>query len=303
MEPISRPTAPDRGPAKWTTRSLLAWMREAFTRAGLDSPRLSAEMLLSFTLGCERLRLYMEADRPAEPAERDALRDLVARALRHEPVQYLVGEAWFYSLPFTVDRRVLIPRPATETLVELVLRHARVEPGFDRAVVADIGTGSGCVAVSILKNLPAARAVGVDRSAEALAVARLNAERHGVDGRLELREGNLLEPVAAERGTLHYLVANPPYIPDHEWESVAANVKDHEPTTALRGGADGLEFVRPLIEGAAGMLRVGGMVAIEIAASTREEALRLARAQPGLLGPRVEDDTDGLPRVLVATKR
>jgi release factor glutamine methyltransferase len=290
-------------PARWTTRSLLAWMRDAFTKADIDSPRLCSEMLLSHVLECDRLRLYMEADRPASPEERDRLRDLVARALRHEPVQYLVGEAWFYSLPFHVDRRVLIPRPSSETIVELVLRHARAEPGFERARFADVGVGSGCLSVAILKNLPEARGIGVDISAGALDVARNNAERHAVADRLSLLEGDLLGPLAAQKGELHYLLANPPYIPDAEWPDVEPNVKNHEPETALRGGADGLSHVRPILEGAGALLRKGGLLAVEIAAASRAEALEIARAQPDLLGPRVEDDTDGLPRVLVATKR
>ncbi|MBL8744976.1 MAG: peptide chain release factor N(5)-glutamine methyltransferase, partial [Phycisphaerae bacterium] len=151
-------------PVQWTTRSLLKWMASTFAERGLDSPRLCAELLLSHVLGCDRMRLYMDADRPAAPLEREALRGLVARALRHEPVQYLVGEAWFFSLPFHVDPRVLIPRHCTEIIVEHVLQHQRAEPGFAPGGVvtlADICTGSGCIAVSLLKNLPSARAVAV----------------------------------------------------------------------------------------------------------------------------------------------
>src|SRR6185295_16304457 len=139
--------------------------------------RLQAELLMAHVLGCERLRLYMDADRPASPLERSALRDLVGRALGHEPVQYLTGEAWFFSLPFKVDRRVLIPRPATETIVEHVLQHARAEAGFggktgEGVVIADVCTGSGCIAIALLKNLPQARAVATDVSPDALEVAR-----------------------------------------------------------------------------------------------------------------------------------
>src|SRR5690606_14692220 len=105
-------------PKRWTTRMLLAWMNDAFTQKGIDSPRLSAELLLSHVLGCERLRLYMDVDRPASEIERTTLRDLVQRAINHEPVQYLTGEAWFFGMQLMVDNRVLIPRPATETIVE-----------------------------------------------------------------------------------------------------------------------------------------------------------------------------------------
>ena len=175
--------------------------------------------------------------------------------------------------------------------------------GFDRASIAEIGVGSGCLSVALLRNLPEAKGVAVDISPGAIEVARANAERHHVDQRLELREGDLLAPLDDRKGELHYLVSNPPYIPDHEWDAVEPNVKDHEPVTALRAGPDGLQFVRPLIENAHHYLQRGGLLAIEIAASTRTQALELARANTELLGPRVEDDTDALPRVLVATRK
>ncbi len=280
-------------------------MTEAFSRAEIDSPRLCAEMLLSHVIGCDRLRLYMEADRPASPLERENLRSLVARALKHEPVQYLVGEAWFFSLPLRADSRALIPRPSTETLVETILRHARMTPGFDRATIADVCAGGGCIAVALLKNLPDARAAACDISLRALELARENAHRHGVGDRMDFLDGDLLDPLLRHPAgrDLHYLVANPPYIPDHEWEAVLPNVKDFEPESALRGGPDGLQFVRPLLEQGPARLRPGGVMAIEIAASTAELALELASAQSGLEAPRIENDLDGLPRVLIARRR
>lgn len=297
----------------WTTRRLLAWMGEAFGKRGLDSPRLQGEMLLAHVIGCDRLRLYTDPDRPASPLERQSLRDLVARALEHEPIQYLVGEAWFFGLPFKVDRRVLIPRPSTETIVEHVLQHARTTPGFggksgEGVLLADVCTGSGCIAVAILKNLAGARGVGTDLSAEALAVAHDNAVRHGVVDRLDLIAGDLLAPLEefpATRGagSLHYLVSNPPYIPDHEWEAVAPNVKDHEPTSALRAGSDGLRYIVPLLEGAPRLLRPGGLLLIEAAASTAEQVRLLASQHPDLEEPAVLKDFEDLPRVVVARRR
>lgn len=290
-------------------------MTEAFTKKGLDSPRLSAELLLTHVLGCDRLRLYMDADRPAAPLERDTLRDLVGRALKHEPIDYLVGEKWFFGMPFHVSPAVLVPRPSTETIVENVLLHARAEPGFggktgEGVRFADVCTGSGCIAVALLKHLSAANAVATDISADALAIAQRNADRHGVRGRIEFLQGDLLAPLNDAAGVstatttdLHYLLANPPYIPDHEWEAVPPNVKDHEPHSALRGGADGMMFVRPLIEGAASFLRPGGVLMVEIAACTAEAAAVLASAQPGLERVRVLNDLDGLPRVVVANAK
>lgn len=288
-------------------------MASAFTEKGLDSPRLCAELLLAHVIGCDRLRLYMDADRPAAPLERETLRGLVARALKHEPVQYLVGEAWFFSLPFHVDKRVLIPRSCTETIVEHILQHHRAEPGFapgGAVTLADICTGSGCIAVALLKNLPNAHAAAVDISKDALAVARDNAERHKVIDRLDLLEGDLLNPLFGHPSgqQLHYLVANPPYIPDAEWDSadpakaVGPNVKGFEPELALRGGPDGLRFVRPLIEHAPKNLRAGGTLMIEIAASTADAALAQATANPMLASPSVINDLEGHPRVLLASK-
>lgn len=288
-------------------------MGEAFARKGLDSPRLQAEMLLAHVIGCDRLRLYTDPDRPASPLERQALRELVTRALEHEPIQYLVGEAWFFGLPFAVDRRVLIPRPSTETIVEQVLQHARTTPGFggrtgDGVLLADVCTGSGCIAIAILKNLREARAIGTDLSPDALAVARQNAVRHGVSDRLDLLAGDLLSPLrefpaTRSAGTLHYLVSNPPYIPDHEWDAVEPNVKDHEPTQALRAGPDGLRYIRPILEEGPAMLRPGGLLLIESAASTAEQVRLMASQHPALEEPVVLRDFEDLPRVIMARRR
>ncbi len=307
-----------RPPAKphedrWTTRRLLTWIGDAFTKKGLDSPRLCAEMLVSHVLGCDRLRLYLDADRPASELEKSTLRDLVGRALKDEPVQYLVGEKWFFGLSFHVDRRVLVPRPATETIVEQVLLHSRAEPGFgggvpgggEGVIFADVCTGSGCIAVALLKNLQRARAIATDVSADALEVARMNADKHGVTPRVEFVQGSLLEPIVEHPAgrKLHYLLANPPYIPDDEWEAVPANVKGYEPTLALRGGADGLDFVRPILSGAAALLIPGGLVMVEVAASRAEEAAAYAKTCAGLEAVRIEPDFEGLPRVIVARRK
>ncbi|MFO0834770.1 MAG: peptide chain release factor N(5)-glutamine methyltransferase [Phycisphaerales bacterium] len=307
----TRATTSTDGP--WTTRRLLSWMGEAFTKKGLDSPRLLAEMLVAHVLSCDRLKLYTDADRPASPLERESLRGLVGRALKHEPVQYLVGHAWFFGLQFQVDRRVLIPRPSTETIVEHVLQHARTQPGFggpkgEGALVADICTGSGCIAVALLKHLTGARAVATDVSRDALDVALENAKKHGVSERLDLLAGDLLSPLdeyppAAQRSALHYLVSNPPYIPDHEWDAVEPNVKDHEPHSALRGGADGMDLVRPIIKDGPAHLRAGGLLLIEVAHAHAKDVLALARAHAMLEDARILRDHEGFDRVVSARRR
>lgn len=288
-------------------------MQEAFARKELDSPRLLAEMLVSHVLGTERLKLYLDPDRPASPLERDTLRNLVARALKHEPVQYLVGEAWFFGLPFKVDPRVLIPRPATETIVEEVLQNIRARHGQgatkgEGVLIADVCTGSGCIAIALLKNLPGARVVATELSADAVEMARTNAIRHGVLDRLDILTGDLLAPLQdypTTRGTasLDYLVSNPPYIPDDEWGAVAPNVKDHEPHLALRGGTDGLDYVRRLLEDGPRLMKPGGLLLIEVADSRAVAAHALAAAHADLEGVRTLKDVESLPRVIVARRR
>lgn len=308
----------------WTTRRLLAWMSTTFAEREMDSPRLLAELLLTRAIGCDRMALYTDADRPASNAERDALRALVGRALKHEPVQYIAGEAWFYGIRFSVDPRVLIPRPATETLVDLVLEHFKPrapEPELDaepdaEAIpetppqsppqpepirLADIGVGSGAIVCALLKNLPHASAIASDISPDAIEVARANAESCAVLPRVEFRAGDLLDPISND-APFDAIVSNPPYIPDREWEKVEPNVKNHEPTHALRAGADGLQFVRPLIQHAPAMLSPGGLLAIELASSTAQQALTLAKQNPALSGVRIADDLEGLPRVLTGVR-
>jgi len=289
-------------------------MSRAFEDKGLESPRRMGEMLIAHVLGTERLKLYMDPDRPATPLELEQLRGMVRRALAHEPIQYLVGEESFFGMTFGVDPRVLIPRPSTQTIVEEVLHHARgsVEgrslresDAGEGILIADMCTGSGCLAAALAANLKGARVVASDLSEDALACARENLERHGLSDRVELAQGDLLapieaHPVAGRAGALRYLVANPPYIPDHEWDEVAPNVKDHEPTMALRAGSDGMDYVRTIIERGPERLAGGGLLCVECAASHAHEVLGLADAHAMLERARIVKDSDGLDRVLVA---
>jgi len=284
----------------WTTRKLLDWLRGAMKDKGVEDSRLCAEMLVAHVIGCQRLRLYMEVDRPASADELASLRALAKRALQHEPVQYLVGEASFYGIALKADKRALIPRPETQTLVdEAVLAIKAIE---DRApLVADVCTGSGCVAIAIAQQVPTALVHASDIDADALALAVENVERTGVHERVTAFEGDLLEALPA--GTRYdALVANPPYIPDDEWASVQPNVKHHEPTHALRGGADGLDLVRPIVAGAADRLSPDGLLAIEIASARADEALGLLNAEGRYQDARVVRDFTGRPRVVAARR-
>lgn len=304
-------------------------MADAFGKAGVDSPRFMAEMLLSHVLACDRLRLYTDADRPASAEELDRLRDLVKRALRHEPVQYLVGEAWFYGLRFRCDARALVPRECTGVIVRRVMEEEkrrgddasekeckvaggealerdegpRTRAGDGRGpMIADVCTGSGCIAIALARMIPAARVVAADISREALALARENAELLGVSDRVEFREGDLLDPFAEFAGRLDYTVANPPYIPDDEWDGVAANVRGHEPEIALRGGADGMRFVRPILEEGPALLRPGGMILVEVASRRADEAREILAGANGITGATILCDQDGLARVVEGSR-
>ena len=283
----------------WTTRRLLAWTSDTFKRRGLDSPRLSAEMLLAHVLAVPRLKLYMDVDRPASELERATFRSLVERALRHEPIDYLVGKAPFFSMMLKVTPAVLVPRPSTETLVEHIVQHQRRTPGFSSPVIADIGTGSGAIAVALTKHIPNSRVIATDLNDDALDVARQNAEAQGVSERIDFRRGDLLEPLREGGVAFHYIASNPPYISDDEWPAVPPNVREHEPPGALRGGVDGLRYLRPLIAESMKLLRSPGQLVLEIGSSQRKAVLDLAE-RAGYAHPEVLVDHERLPRVLVA---
>lgn len=289
---------PDATSQSWTTRTLLAWIADRFAAAGLDSPRLSAEILLTHVIGGGRLGLYTDPDRPASDAERGRLRELVRRALAHEPVQYLVGAWSFYGIELATDARALIPRPSTETLVERVLLEAKSRP---MGTIVDLCTGSGCVAIALARHLPGSRVIATDVSAEALSLAADNLNRTGLTERIELREGALFDPIAGE-GPFDAIVANPPYIPDREWDDVAANVREHEPHGALRGGADGLDLIRPILDEAPGLLAAGGLLAVELAAGHARTVLRSAERDDRLAGAELIADHEGHDRVLLARR-
>lgn len=284
----------------WTTRKLLDWLRGALKDKGVDDARLCAELLVANVIGCERLRLYMEADRPATPEELTALRALAKRALNHEPVQYLVGEWSFYGITLNTDKRALIPRPESQTLVDEAVTSIKAIDG--RApLVADVCTGSGCIAIAIASQVPTAIVHACDIDADAIALAAENIERTNLADRITNYEGDLLAALP-EGEPYDAIVANPPYIPDDEWGEVAPNVKDHEPTHALRGGADGLDLVRPLIVQATDRLRSGGLLAIEVATARAEEALQLLTADERYRDARIVRDFAGRPRIVTAVR-
>ena len=251
--------------APWTVARLLQWTQQYLTQRGVEEARLAAEVLLAHALGCERIELYTRFDSVPGPDRRAAFRELVNGAADHTPVAYLVGRKEFLSLTFEVTPAVLIPRPETEALVVRVLKLCE-ERGLEQPQLLDVGTGSGCIAVTLLKHLPEARAVATDISSEALAVARRNAERHGVADRIDFARADRLDLPAnlVPNGGFDALVSNPPYVAQDEMAVLPENVRAHEPGVALTEQGDGLSFYRAFAEAGPTILRAGGAVLVEI---------------------------------------
>jgi release factor glutamine methyltransferase len=286
----------------WTVGRLLEWTGGFFARKGVDSPRLCAELLLSHVLAMPRIQLYVHHARELSPAELAGYRQLVRRAGEHEPVQYLTGTAHFFGLELKVTPAVLIPRPDTETLVEAVLRHLKLAPdtGTEQPLrIADLCTGSGAIALALAKHLPNARIIATDVSEPAAAVAVENARRLDLAGQVEVRIGDLFEPLAGE-APFHIITANPPYIPTGDLAGLDRNVRDYEPRSALDGGADGLDFHRRLLAGAAGHMRPGGRLFIEMQFDQGQGLQGLAEASGAWAQVHILRDFGGHERVLLA---
>jgi len=253
--------------ATWTTLSVLDWTTKRFTDAGIASARLEAQLLLAHALSCTRTQLYMAFDKPLGEPELASYRELIKRRLAGEPVAYLLGEHEFWGLPFYVSPDVLVPRPDTETVVEVARTLVRGQQDQSKRTapdkpcrILDLCTGSGVLAVSLAKELPAARVIATEISEAAVAIARKNADRNGVADRVDIRLGDLWEPVAGERFDL--IVSNPPYIASAVIATLAAEVK-REPIIALDGGPDGMAFYDRICAAARIHLEPGGALVVE----------------------------------------
>jgi release factor glutamine methyltransferase len=282
----------------WTVLELLRWTAEHFASRGIESARLDAECLLAHALGTSRIALYLDFEKPVGEEERAPFRELVRRrADERVPVALLTGHKEFWSLDFEVTRDVLVPRPETETLVELALRQVQApEAQLD---VLDLGTGSGAIAIALATELPNARFTATDLSAAALEVARRNAETHGVTDRIRFLAGDAFEPVAEERFDL--VLSNPPYVAQGEAPQLAPELL-HEPSAALFSGGDGTDLLARLAREVAARLADDGFMAFEVGA---EQAERVAAwlSEAGLAGVSIHRDAAGQPRVVSASRR
>jgi len=283
----------------WTTLKVLDWTAKRFADAGIDAPRLEAQVLLAHVLGCSRVQLYTGFDRPLEEAELAGYRALIKRRLGGEPVSYLVGEQEFWSLPFFVGADVLVPRRDTETVIEVV-RDVIGDASTTRTIV-DACTGSGCIAIALAKELPGARVLATELSPEAAEVARRNVHRNGFGERVEIRVGDLLAPVA-DVLPVDAIVANPPYVATAVIAELSAEVR-REPRLALDGGADGLDVVRRLIAAAPAALAAGGLLVLEYGYDQADAVAALIEATGAFDAPSMRKDLGGQPRVTWARRR
>jgi release factor glutamine methyltransferase len=280
----------------WTIRKVLTWTTQHFEKRQVDSPRLTAEVLLAYVLKADRVRLYVDLERPLSKEELASFRALIERRMGGEPTQYLTGVKEFYNRPFKVDARVLIPRPETELLVEAAL-HALPKDAPSQAL--DVCTGSGCIAISLAAERPRATVLATDLSADACALARENAEKLGVGDRVSILQGDLFAPVPAD-ARFALIVSNPPYISSGEIPSLSAEVR-REPHLALDGGADGLVVLRRVIEGARRLLQAGGLLAMEMA-ETQGSAVKELLQAAGFVDVRVEKDLERRDRLAFGTQ-
>ena len=286
------PPAPPAQKQTWTILEVLRWTIGRFERHGIASARLDAELLATKAFGRTRVELYTHFDQPLGDPELASYRGLVQRRIAGESVAYILGRKEFWSLDLQVDARVLVPRPDTETLVEQALELLKAMPAKGRPPrVADIGTGSGALALALKKERPGDEVFAVDVSPDALEVARGNATRLGLD--ITFLQGDLVSPLA---GPFDLIASNPPYIPSQDIAGLSPEVR-REPSLALDGGADGLLLVRRLASEARKILAPGGALAMEIGAGQAASVMEILRGE-GYAGIGARRDLAGIERVV-----
>jgi release factor glutamine methyltransferase len=283
----------------WTVLTLLDWAAGYLRERGFDEPRLDAELLLAEVLKMGRLDLYLQFDRPLLPEELSAFKSLFRRRLSHEPMQYILGKTGFMGLPFIVTNQVLIPRPETEVLVEKALEEIR-RLGPRSVAVADIGTGSGNIAISIAHYVPAAIVTAIDVSPEALKIAAANAEKNLVPN-VRFRQADLFDdPFGTD--TFDVILSNPPYIPVEEFVKLPEEIRVYEPRIATTDEGDGYRFIRQVLSLAARHLQPGAILLMEIGFGQAQTSVGVAEAA-GFVEVTLTPDFAGIPRVLAARRR
>ncbi len=284
-----------------TVRVVVNEVEQRLTAAGIDQPALEASWLVEHALGISPLLQRVHADRELTAAECDCVQALVARRACREPLQYLLGTQEFCGREFQVTPAVLIPRPESALLVAEAVRRCASHPA---ATVVDVGTGSGCLAVSVALALPEARVFAIDASAEALVVARRNMVQHGCDARIDCRQGDLLAPLGETEWlqNIDVILSNPPYIADADIATLQPEVGRFEPRLALAGGVDGMEVHRRLLQQAPGYLKTGGSLLMEVGLGQADAVCHAAEQSGWFRTAAVLHDEAGIARIVCFEK-
>jgi release factor glutamine methyltransferase len=276
-----------------TLYPLLQTLTDQLTQADVDAPRLTAEVVLAHALEMTRTQLLAQPDRPLTPNQLTRVQHDVERLVNNEPLAYVVGHREFYDIDLLTDARALIPRPETECLVEYAIQIMVDRPA---PLIADVGTGCGAIAVTLAKHLPRARIIATDLSADAIELARTNAQRLSVDARIDFRLGSILDPITE---SLDLLAANLPYIDDKDWPYLAKTIRGHEPMMAFIGGPDGLDLVRALLHDASRVLHPGSVILLEIGAYHGDAVTEIALRNFPQARVEIKPDYAGLDRLAV----
>lgn len=285
----------DLGPP-WTALKLLRWTTGYFEEQEVtETPRLDADLLLGHVLDLDRVELYARTDEVVEEAHRSAFRRLVKRRAAGEPVAYLVGHREFWQMDLAVDDRTIIPRPETEVAVEVALEVLGDRDEASR--IADIGTGTGAIALALADELPAARIAATDKDAATLQLAGTNIEDEEMGDRIGLFEGDLMEALPEEWAPLDLIVSNPPYVPESDRDEVTIEVREHEPDEALFAGPDGLAVLERLVPEASEWLTEEGWLVVEIG-HDQGEVVRELFEEAGLGDVQVREDYAGNDRIV-----
>ncbi len=268
---------------------------------GFENARLNAELITSHVMKMNRVQLYLNFEKPLTDDELVKVRQLLKRRTQHEPIQYLTGETEFFSLKFYVNRNTLIPRPETELLVETVIKKcAEFHNQHEVIQILDIGTGSGNIAVALSKNIEKSNITALDIHADPLHVARQNAGYHQVLHKIEFLEGDIFQPLFEPAKAFHVIVSNPPYISEQEYEDLPADVKNFEPTIALKADKEGTQFYHRISELALNILRDDGFVAVEIGANQAESVQQIFETKTHFQSIEIIRDLNNLPRIVFA---
>ncbi len=291
-------SSPDSAKKIWSILDLLTWGTTYLTEKQFDDARLTIELMLAHVLKKKRIQLYTQFDQPLSDIELAHFKELLKRRLTHEPLQYILGYTEFMGFRFAVDRRVLIPRPETELLVEQAVTMLKETfPESETLSVLDIGTGSGCIGISIAALLTSASVTAIDISDDALLVAKDNAISNNVIGRLHIIKKDILQIDSADTAHYHAILSNPPYISTKEFAQLSKEVKDFEPSDALADGGDGLKYFRSIAQFAKDSLIENGIVGVEHAFDQSEEVQRIF-SDAGFSEPIVIKDYQGIQRHL-----